>query len=306
MKRRWFQYTLRTALLLATVFCVWLGWWANRAHQQRLAVQRIQSLSGGVDYERRPNDTRVPKWLRSLLGDDFFVNVNQVSLAPHRENRQPDKPLTPDELDQIVAAMQRLPRLKRLSIDHTGLRDEDLSRLAPLRKRIEYIGIASYTKEINGQCIAHFRDWPRLKSLDLLSSHLDPHTLDQLAALPSLEYFHWSHGALDAVAFAHIARCRKLRVLHLWACSFDGEALTSLRAAPCLKELGLTNIYAVRIKPYAGKVDDPSGPLQFISDDHIGFGDPRWDSVMPWGFDLDTWIQQYLPGVKTSQGFMHG
>src|SRR5262245_37829662 len=106
IQRRWFQFTLRTALVLVTTLCVWLGWWANSAHRQRLAVEQIKAASNWVTYDRRPENVRVPKGVRSFLGDDFFVNVTEIHVNA----------MMPDDLAQVVAAMQGLPKATNLSI----------------------------------------------------------------------------------------------------------------------------------------------------------------------------------------------
>ncbi|MCH7727434.1 MAG: hypothetical protein IH991_13270 [Planctomycetes bacterium] len=37
--RRWLQFSLRTMLALLTVACVWFGWLAYKANEQRKAVE---------------------------------------------------------------------------------------------------------------------------------------------------------------------------------------------------------------------------------------------------------------------------
>ena len=44
-RRRWFQFSLRTLLVLVTVLCVWLAMTAERARKQRKAVAAIRALS---------------------------------------------------------------------------------------------------------------------------------------------------------------------------------------------------------------------------------------------------------------------
>ena len=88
-RRRWLQFSLRTAFVLLTIGCLWLGWKVNRAGEQREAVEAIEALGGAVLYDwmlvedsqeikSRPVDEqrpRGPDQLRQLLGDDFFQHV---------------------------------------------------------------------------------------------------------------------------------------------------------------------------------------------------------------------------------------
>jgi hypothetical protein len=43
-KRRRFQFSLRTLLIVFTVCAAWLAWHANRAHRQRTAVNAVIEL----------------------------------------------------------------------------------------------------------------------------------------------------------------------------------------------------------------------------------------------------------------------
>src|SRR5690349_9024205 len=75
LKRRWLRYSLRTLLLLVTLFCVWLGIQVDRAHKQQHAVRELRRLGGRVLYDCRPDTDREPSgpaWLRKLIGQDYF------------------------------------------------------------------------------------------------------------------------------------------------------------------------------------------------------------------------------------------
>ena len=117
------RYSLRFFLLCVTVIAIWLGVRTNAAIQQRRAVatitnagghpyfnwqlQPIYDADGNVDYFKvikDPNAVPAPKWLRRLIGDEFFQHVVKVSIHPDDVN------------NEIVAAMRRLPRLEEISL----------------------------------------------------------------------------------------------------------------------------------------------------------------------------------------------
>ncbi len=93
--RRWFQYSLRSFLILLTALAVWLGFVVNRAREQREAVKEIEAVGGNVIYDwelsylpaASPIDldpdaiSPGPGWLRRLVGDEFFQDVGVVFLA---------------------------------------------------------------------------------------------------------------------------------------------------------------------------------------------------------------------------------
>ena len=45
---RWYQYRLRTLLIIMTVLAVWMAVISHRARQQKLAVEKIRALGGTV------------------------------------------------------------------------------------------------------------------------------------------------------------------------------------------------------------------------------------------------------------------
>lgn len=128
-KRRWFQFRLRTLLIVVLVLSMplsWFAWRMERARRQRAAVEAIEQVGGYVGYNAYPIPppgmvrvvpTPKPSWLRNLLGIDFFENVVYVFLPngdasdfdleqfkglPNlRELRFKDPPVSVDELEHL-------------------------------------------------------------------------------------------------------------------------------------------------------------------------------------------------------------
>ena len=116
-KRRWWQYSLRTFFVLLTVLCVWLGWMAHRANEQRKAVAAIIELGGTVyydyqlDHSRNPiNDAEPPgwKWMVQLVGVDYLHNAVAVEISV---------------LSPLEAPLRQLPALKKLELFSTQVSD---------------------------------------------------------------------------------------------------------------------------------------------------------------------------------------
>jgi hypothetical protein len=290
-------------LALATVLCIALGIWTNRAHQQRIAVQQLQQIAAWVDYDRRVDDLGLPTQLRSFLGDDFFANVVAVHLSHLMEGRR-IVPLSTEQLDQAVAAMQRLPHLRTLHIDHTQLSDEDLAHLAPLRNRIESIDIyETLNGKIVGAGIKHFSGWPRLRDMRVCTSELDAQYLDIVADIPSLESLNWSRCNLDSGAFAAIARCQKLRQLTLFQCSFDGKSLAELNAAKRLDSVTLYNIIGESMSGSNDLAEPNQDEIQYRFTPASSPSDfPKGSADAPFGVS-ERWFRRTLPGVQVYQWF---
>jgi hypothetical protein len=101
--RRWFQYSLRSFLVVVTALAVWLGVVVNRAREQREAVKAIEALGGDVIYEGEDPfadaEPSGPAWLRRVVGNDFFDAVDVVIL---------------ERKSDIVRSIPHLKRLRSL------------------------------------------------------------------------------------------------------------------------------------------------------------------------------------------------
>jgi len=167
-KRRWLQFSLRTLFVVVTVFCVWMGITAKRARDQRQTVEAIREMGGLVFYEHQLpdgvytlngptsiippfvrldstfltlSDPPGPKWLRRIVGDEYFFTVAQVYLyGPHFTDaglvaigRLTDVQLVSLNSTQITDAglvhLERLTDLEELLLDGAAVTDERVEKL---------------------------------------------------------------------------------------------------------------------------------------------------------------------------------
>jgi Leucine-rich repeat (LRR) protein len=145
-KRRFFQFSLRSLLVVMLVVCVTLAWKVEKAKKQREAVAWVQESGGSVSYDYEFDDARKrvpnpqppgPKWLRELVGIDYFDDVVQV-----RQDKLPHNDITPLAgltslvwLDlrgtQVsdVTPLAGLTTLNILSLQKTQVSEEDYKKL---------------------------------------------------------------------------------------------------------------------------------------------------------------------------------
>jgi hypothetical protein len=93
-QRKWLRFSLRTLLVVLTIFAIWIGFEANRANQQRQAVQRILAVGGSITYQHEvdakgnPNETHSFNIVLHLKSPDtrqipgsLHVNFNGVDIV---------------------------------------------------------------------------------------------------------------------------------------------------------------------------------------------------------------------------------
>lgn len=155
--RRRFQYSLRTLLIVMLLVGSGLGWFSHKrqqARRQRTAVTSITNLSGVVgfdddaaDFAAGPPSSHVPRWLRNLLGDDFFRTA--VSLVAFNDgSMESAKELTElrrldfvggPATDAGLAHVRSLSRLQRLNLSDTQITDAGLKHLQGLTQLRELV-----------------------------------------------------------------------------------------------------------------------------------------------------------------------
>ncbi len=143
-KRRWFQFSLRTLLVLVAVVAVWLALTVHSARKQREAVAAIEALGGHVVYEHErirrfpglvqgsPQEPPGPgpEWLRELVGEEYFVTVVGVFLH--------ETQITDSGLEHLKG----LTSLQELQLDSTKVTDTGLEHLKSL-KSLHYLHLDS-------------------------------------------------------------------------------------------------------------------------------------------------------------------
>ena len=133
--RRWFQYSLRSFLVVLTALAVWLGIVVNRAREQREALKAIQALQWSVAYDYhfksaelppQPDGSYdmdeakvVPTWLQGIIDDDYFQNVEQVGMYVPEEQY----------VLEAIPYLKRFRHLKRVCI-REGMSSETEARLS--------------------------------------------------------------------------------------------------------------------------------------------------------------------------------
>ena len=86
------RYTLRTLLLLVTLFGVTFGLYADRVYRQKRAVKKLIAagcevkLDHEFHWDAYPVEPFAPEWIRRIVGDHWASRVSLVKLDYKRSS----------------------------------------------------------------------------------------------------------------------------------------------------------------------------------------------------------------------------
>ena len=191
-RRNWLSLSLRSLLVLFTLLAVWIGIIANRAREQRRIVAELSQYPGAmIMYDHKWDLSaggEIPKprplgpppgeeWLRSRLGDEYFVTVIGVFLTGEwdTKTRRPNK--------AALELIRDLPRLRVLSLEKSPITDADLAAIAD-QTQLTYLWLDDTV--ISDAGLVHLRKMQRLKYLYLRNSNVTDAGIEALKRnLPS-------------------------------------------------------------------------------------------------------------------------
>ncbi len=158
-KRRWFQFSLRSLLIVA-LFCAvasnWAGMYLKQKWTKQEAANLIVSEGGYVLYDYGSKGSPWgPSWLRKLLGENFFDEVTEVCLS----NPSPDAMERVGQLSEVrflhlfgakvtdgeLACLSNLKNLELLELIQTSVTGSGLDQLE---------GLTNLTRlDLDGNCV---------------------------------------------------------------------------------------------------------------------------------------------------------
>ena len=219
---RWrFQYSIRSLLVLTlavAVACSWLSWEMKKAREQKATVEwiRVRDLAmREYDYELDANGDELvqfdlepsgPKWLRRLLGDDFFNDVVRLDVCS----------FTDDDLEKVkgLTELQGLElygckltgdglrhvnpsHLRKLNLAATKVTDDSLKNLERFTQ-LEELELGQNMDGISDEGLKHLLPLKRLRRLDLGVTEIDNLGLMYIEPLTQLRDLDVTHTNVSA------------------------------------------------------------------------------------------------------------
>ena len=181
LKRRWYQFSLLSMLVVLTLVCLGPGGYVafeqQKAREQKRSVEAIERLGGTVDY-RQDSQSRSPA-MRLILGDESFGDVNTVHFGISGNTNE-------KVTDADLQCFTRLTHIRFLCLEgckrFTGTGIETLAGLP----KLDSLDLTS--TQISDDCLAHLGELKRLDHLILDDTQITDAGLTHLAKLSQLEY----------------------------------------------------------------------------------------------------------------------
>ena len=276
-KRRWYQFSLWTLLVVMTLFTVGVGWIGSRMHRARAnrdrgasvekeieeTAAKIEKLGGEVTsaYKQRRQQT----WLEELFDDpggpddpvggltvervDFshvctdagLVHVGKLTnverLSLYRS----------DITDSGLEHLKTLTHLEELNLDSTMVTDAGLEHLKGLR-RLRELNLAN--TKVSDAGLEYLKGLTNLDFLDLTNTQVTNAGLEHLNRLTKLDFLDLSETRVTDEGLIHLKGLSNLRRLDLGGTQFTDEGLIHLAGLTNLRELHLlgTSVTDVGVK----------------------------------------------------------
>jgi len=221
------RFSLGAMLAGLTIVCFVLGVYADRVGKQRRAVEMIQRYGGEVGYSHQrvqgsyhgQLEPAAPRWLRELVGDDYFVTVDGVWI---RESGSPAGMPAPSQMtDEEFALLADLPRIVDLHLNAVHIDDDDLALIGRLN-HLEVLEINS--SQLSDTGLERLANLTGLRQLSILSG-------------PEPQHRKNPPGITDR-GLSHLKRLTKLESLILDNSNVTDEGMSQLADLKDIETVG--------------------------------------------------------------------
>jgi len=210
-KRRWFAYSLRTLMIVTAVAALWLGIKTNQVRRQRVAVAAIKASGGRVIYDfqrqgagqKQDEKPPAPKWLRDLIGDDYFQSVVAVDWDHEQKLKADD-----------LRWLRDLPKLDDLNLNYTNVDDEGLAHLRELTS-LKHLCLEQCVN-VTDHGLSHLDKLKNLEELALLSTSCSDEAIRKyVPQFERLKYLDVAGIPITRDTAMEFLRLKDLKMLHL-------------------------------------------------------------------------------------------
>ena len=223
--RRWVRFSLRTFLLVVTVFAIWIGFQTYRAQLQSRAVSALQDLFVQIsyDWQHDPSDYMyvlanvsppTPGWLRDAVGEHFFQTVVRVNFEQTQTH------------DSDLQWLDALPDIRFLSLFDTPVTNEGMRHVGAI-PRLQTLYF--FDTQIGDDGLKHLRNATTLREIQCGNTPITDAGLAHLENLNQLEKLWLGGTKVSDQGLRHLDSLKKLQFLDLRETNVTVESVAKLR-----------------------------------------------------------------------------
>jgi hypothetical protein len=217
--RKHLRISLRSLMLLPLLFGVWLGWRVMKAREQREVVEAVKKYGGWVHYDYEflngkltpGREPWAPRWLRRVLGDEFFQEVRHVSLVYDNSTGKRFDTSSVKPCDDLLARLAGQSGIKCLLLKKMQATDEGLKHVGEITGLEElYIWDATAVTDAG---VAHLARLNNLKKIHINGSKITDDSLVLLSSLASIESLSLQENRFSDKGFSRLKGEKRLKDL---------------------------------------------------------------------------------------------
>jgi Leucine-rich repeat (LRR) protein len=232
-RRRWYQYSLRTLMIVVTLFAVACSWFAvkmGQARRQREAAEAIRKHGGEIYYDNDEYDNYGRFYPRAIshsglykiLGNDLFANVYLVKI---RDYPKAD-----------LKSITEFSHLKMLWIEGSRIDDDGLE---DLRFFTQLKSLCLADADISNSGLKHLKELPQLQELYLQNNAITDDGLKYLQDLSQLQLLSLDKTAITDNGLKTLKKLSHLQTLLLNGTKITDAGLENLKDFGQLTTLGI-------------------------------------------------------------------
>jgi hypothetical protein len=240
MKLRWYQYSLRSLMLLVLLVAIFMSWFAvkmKQARVQRTIVVELLKTNAAIGYNylhdelgnpTKRADTFVPYWLENILGRDFFENVTTIIFE------EPN--------DRDLDYLNSLTHVQSIYVFYpNNITDEGLKNISSITalKKLDLCGRHLDASKITDAGLKYLWNIRDLRSLNLSFNHITDVGSEYFDNLTQLRSLYLNGTKITDAGLKHIKGLTKLQNLELHQTAITDAGLEYLKGSTKLQELFL-------------------------------------------------------------------
>ncbi|HVT30501.1 MAG TPA: hypothetical protein VHE81_21000 [Lacipirellulaceae bacterium] len=185
--RRLFRFSLRTLLILLTLYSIWLGHMMHRLYARRDAWRAIHECGGSCGFA-----IVGPAWLRYLVrSKECFYDAVRISFDSNSHSRRSKSPFGDDDFAEMVDQINVYAGFNTLDLGGSGITDHTLNHLTKLKKFRKIVQLVVSNTQVSDQGIADISTLKALTFLDIGHTNITQDGIVRLQrALPNCEIQH--------------------------------------------------------------------------------------------------------------------